>query len=49
MRVDGLREVGGLPGVSADERDRLGRHGARPGVAGKEPGARFLLLPILPE
>ena len=25
------------------------RYGARPGMAGKEPGARFLLLPILPE
>jgi hypothetical protein len=48
MRVDGLREVGSLPGVSAEERDRFGCHRARPGLAGKEPRARFLLLPILP-
>ena len=49
VRVDGLRQVRGLPRVSADVIHGACRYGACPGMAGKEPGARFLLLPILPE
>ena len=49
MGVDGLRQVRGLPRVSADGIHGVWRHGACPGVAGKEPGPRFILLPILAE
>jgi hypothetical protein len=48
VRVDYLREVRRLPGVSADALHGACRHRARPRMTGKEPGARFLLLPILP-
>ena len=48
VRVDRLRQVCGLPSVPADVIHRACRHGARSGVAGKEPGARLRLLPILP-
>ena len=42
MRVDGLREVGGLPGVSADEIDRFGRHrGASGGDRERARGAVY--------
>jgi hypothetical protein len=47
MRVDPLREVRGLPSVSADAMHHACRYRARPGVTGKEPGPRFLLLPIV--
>ena len=47
MRVDPLREVCGLPSVPADAMHHACRDRARPEVAGKEPGPRFLLLPIL--
>jgi hypothetical protein len=48
MGVDGLRQVRGLPSVSADALHRAGRQRACPRMTRKEPGARFLLLPILP-
>ena len=48
MRVNRLGQVCGLPGVAADGLHRARHQGARPGVARKEPGARFILLPILP-
>ena len=43
-----LREVRGLPGASAHQRHGLGGHRARAGLAGKEPGLRLVLVPILP-
>jgi hypothetical protein len=48
VRVDGLRSGRGLPRVSAEALDGACRQGAWPGMAGKEPGARFILLPLLP-
>ena len=47
MRVDPLREMRCLPSVSADAMHHACRYRARPGVAGKEPGPRFILLPIV--
>ena len=47
MGVAGRWQVRGLPRVAADAIHGACRHGARPGMAGKEPGPRFLLLPIL--
>jgi hypothetical protein len=47
VRVDDLREVRGLPSVPADAMHHACRYRARPEVAGKEPGPRFLLLPIV--
>ena len=47
MRVDRLRQVRGLASISADAMHQACRDRARPEVAGKEPGPRFLLLPIL--
>jgi len=47
VRVDGLREVRGLPSVPADAMHHACRYRARPEGAGKEPGPRFILLPIL--
>ena len=48
MRVDHLRESRSLPGMPANKLHGLGSHRARLGMAGKEPGLRFVLLPILP-
>ena len=48
MRMDRLREAAACPGVPADQIHRLRGHGARAGMAGKEPGLRLVLLPILP-
>jgi hypothetical protein len=47
VRVDHLREVRGPPSVPADAMHHACRYRARPGVAGKEPGPRFLLLLIV--
>ena len=47
MWVNELREVRGLPGASADQIHGLGGHRARAGMAGKEPGLRLVLVPIL--
>ena len=47
MRVDPLREVRGLPRVPADAMHHACRDRARRGGAGKEPGSRCILLPIL--
>jgi hypothetical protein len=47
MWVNELREVRGLPSIPADAMHHACRDRARPEVAGKEPGPRFLLLPIV--
>jgi hypothetical protein len=47
VRVDHLREVRGLPSIPADAMHHACRYRARPGVAGQEPGPRFILLPIV--
>ena len=49
MGVDGLRQVRGLPSVSAEALHRAGRQRACPRLTRQEPGARCILLPILPE
>ena len=46
-RVDPLREGCGLPSVPADAMHHACRYRARPGGAGKEPGPRFILMPIV--
>ena len=48
MRMDHLRELRGLPGMPADQIHGLGGHWARAGLAGKEPGLRLGLSPLLP-
>ena len=48
MRRAHLREVRRLPGMPADQIHGLGGHWARAGLAGKEPGLRLGLSPILP-
>src|SRR5215510_14218721 len=48
IRMDHLREGRGLPGMPADQIHGLGGHRARAGMAGKEPGLRLGLVPILP-
>jgi len=47
VRVNGLREVRGLPSVPADAMHHACRYRACPGGAGKEPGPRCMLLPIV--
>ena len=47
VRVDHLRQVRGLPSVPADAMYHACRYRARLEVAGKEPGPRFILLPIV--
>ncbi len=48
MRVDRLRQVRGLASISADAMPQACRDRARSGGAGKEPGPRFVLLPLRP-
>ena len=48
LRMDHLREVRRLPGMPADQIHGLGGHWARAGLAGKEPGLRLGLSPLLP-
>jgi len=48
MWVNELREVRGLPGASADQIHGLGGQRTRAGMAGKEPGLRLVLVPVLP-
>jgi hypothetical protein len=47
VRVDGLREVRGPPSVPADAMHHAGRYRACLGGAGKEPGPRCSLLPLV--
>ena len=47
VRVEGLREVRGLPSAPADAMHHACRDRACPGGAGKEARPRFLLLPIV--